>query len=74
MPNKTRKYKSRRNKNRKNRIGKQKGGTQLTVGELKQALEGVPENTPVWCVSFPSGYKAYGASYDQAENEFIIDF
>ncbi len=71
MANKTRKIR----KTRKSRVGKKKGGSnQLTVGELREALEGVPDNATVWCVSYPSGYKSYGADYDAKDNEFNIDF
>jgi hypothetical protein len=67
MPSKTRRNKSRQTKAKKTKVAKQRGGQQLTVGELKAALNGVDDNMKVMCVSDASGYDATGAS--KGENE-----
>ncbi len=58
MSNKTRRNK---NKSRKFKVGKKKGGERFTVGELRQALQGVADDMPVYYGSDPSVHEADSA-------------
>ncbi len=63
MPSKTRKTKS-----RKSRSGKKRGGGGMTVGKLRDALNGVDDDLPVTWFDYPSGSDVAGAEVVTNEN------
>jgi len=74
MPSKTRRNK---NKSRKFKIGKKKGGVNddaplFTVGELRQALQGVADDMPVYYGSHPSVHEANGAGVEDLSGRDIF--
>ena len=73
MPSKTRRNK---NKSRKFKIGKKKGGVgdnaRFTVGELRQSLQGVADDMPVYCGSHPSVYEADSAGVEKLSGDDIF--
>ncbi len=55
-------------KSRKHKISKQKGGDGLTVGQLREALNGVADETPVYHVEFGGLTRSTSASLDTDVN------